>query len=124
MVIPGRPDKYHNPRLRTLYLESQIIEALRSIARREGKSMNELINEILRSYVERHKEGNSTYPLDSWSKKPDFIAQPVRGELTLEYLETLPTNKIREIRALSMKDYEMADQVIWKRQQSNSGVKR
>jgi len=48
----------------------------------------------------------------------------VRGELTIEYLETLPTNKIREIRALSMKDYEMADQVIWKRQQSNSGVKR
>jgi hypothetical protein len=121
MVTSGRPDKYHNPKLRTLYLESQIIEALRSIAKREGKSMNELINEILRSYAERHKEGNSTYPLDSWTMKPDFIAQPARGELTIEYLETLSTNKIREIRALSMKDYEMADQVIWKRQKQLGG---
>jgi len=60
------------------------------IAAREGKPLSEIIKELTTKYVQDHKEGNSTFPLEKWVKNPGFVGLPSFGEiLTREHLDSL-----------------------------------
>ena len=56
--------------------KSNIIQEFRIIAAREGKSLSELLVEILEEYVKNHSQGNNTFKLDIWQEDPNFKALP------------------------------------------------
>jgi hypothetical protein len=53
-----------------------VIDELRVIAAREGKSQSQLIFSLVEGYVKAHAEGNPSFKLDKWAEDPGFKAMP------------------------------------------------
>jgi hypothetical protein len=62
-----------------MYLSKEdelLMDEFRKIARREGKSMAQMIKEFMIEYVKAHGQGNFNYTLDPWRDKSAFKAYP------------------------------------------------
>ena len=75
----GRPKEYKDRLTVTTSFEKELYESFQKIAEREGKNINELLQDFMTTYVKKHGEGNSTYTLDKFSD-PDFRVFPTVGE--------------------------------------------
>jgi len=60
----------------TAYIERVEFEALNEIKWRERKTESEIIRLAISEYIQKHGEGNDTYPLENWQQDPSFQAVP------------------------------------------------
>lgn len=75
------------------------IEQMYELAKREGKSMSEVITELLLDWFEKHNSGNPAYTLDNWAGE-NFLATPAFFadiDSWKEYLSKIPKSKHSEI---------------------------
>jgi predicted DNA-binding antitoxin AbrB/MazE fold protein len=84
-----RPRKLREGKVVPLYLESETYEMLQTIARREGKSVSELVREVLESWLEG--EAKVKYGLQ-------VVAPPV--------VEKADTSKLPPLTKMKLKDVE------------------
>jgi hypothetical protein len=76
------------------------------IAAREGKKRSVLIKEIIYKYIESHKEGNYTYPIDKWLNNPKFMAIPSIGEIWMQdSLSKLSDTDLSNLKEILYKRY-------------------
>jgi predicted CopG family antitoxin len=109
---PGRPRIYKSRLTVAASLEAELYEQLKAIARRDGKTVSGILQELVMNYVRKHAKGNETYPLEMFDKS-GFIALPVRGELTAEHVRGLKPNEIREIIHETKHDLEVLETVLY-----------
>jgi hypothetical protein len=87
--------------IRTISIKSiDMWEKAKEIARREGKSLSELINLTLEDYVKVHGDGNPVFTLDHFND-PNFMACPAfyRDSYTwTEYLRKADKNELAKVR--------------------------
>ena len=67
---------FKEPSHLSLTVEKSVKVALEEIAKREGKSLNEVAGPVLEGFAKAHGEGNDAYSLQMWSDKPESIALP------------------------------------------------
>jgi hypothetical protein len=78
--MAGRPPEYKNRTIFTTSVELEIYEKFKEIARREGKPVNRLLQELMLDYIKNHGEGNPNFKLEKWVENPRFVALPTLGE--------------------------------------------
>lgn len=105
-VEMGRPQEIKKRRRGmpvSFYMDDYLMEMLEEVHWRERKSVSELARIAIEEYLERHKEGNSSFKLDTWSEDPDFRAVPTilaDQEIWKDYLHGC---KDKELTDLSIK---------------------
>jgi len=115
---PGRPRIYKSRLTVTTSLEEELYEQLKAIARRDGKTINGILQELVMNYIRKHGKGNETYPLEMFDKS-GFMALPVRGELTAEHVKGLKPNEIRQIIHETKHDLEVLETVLYMKERSD-----
>lgn len=56
-----------------------VMTEIEKIRWREHKSESAIIVDALKEYIDRHKDGNSTFTLDHWQSDINFKARPAIG---------------------------------------------
>lgn len=56
--------------------KKELVEEFKRIADREGKKHSHLIMELMTEYVKNHSSGNSTFKIDEFVNKSDFLIAP------------------------------------------------
>jgi len=62
-----------------MYLDKEseaLFEEFKKIAKREGKSMAQMIKEFMADYIKKHGQGNPAFSLEKWVQDPGFKAYP------------------------------------------------
>ena len=57
-----------------------IFDEFKKIAKREGKSMAQVLHDLVEEHVKKHGEGNPTYTMEKFLQNPTFKAFPTIGE--------------------------------------------
>jgi metal-responsive CopG/Arc/MetJ family transcriptional regulator len=70
----GRPKNYQNKVMFTTTMEADLLERFKAISLRDGKNMNEIIQEMVIKYLKIHESGNEQYTLDD-----PVVAYPAFG---------------------------------------------
>ena len=56
------------------------MERFKEVARREGRPVSRLLQELMEDYLKKHGRGNPAIPLDRWAEDKEFVAMPTLGE--------------------------------------------
>lgn len=97
--------------------KSAVIQELRIIAAREGKSQSELITCILEEYVKNHAEGNSTFKLDTWQDNQEFKAIPTLLTTKEKWVAYLKECNDKELTDISIQTGFIREYIEHKRKQ-------
>jgi len=80
-------------KLVNFYLEENRHQDFKILATREGRSMTEILAELIEEYLKKHMEGNPQHLLTSYTDNEDFIGFPtitLSPENKREYLKKMP----------------------------------
>ena len=62
-----------------MHMPKSLKQELQIIALREGSTMKDIINDITKDYVKKHKEGNTQHLISSFVENDDFQGFPSMG---------------------------------------------
>lgn len=87
-------------KLFNFFLEENIAQDFKILASREGRSMKDILNELIVDYLKQHMEGNPQHLITKWAENEDFVGFP---NITLSphnkrsYLKTMPEDMKAEL---------------------------
>ena len=109
--MSGRPPEYRSRVVYTFSCEAELLERFKEVARREGRPVSRLLQELMEDYVKKHGRGNPAIPLDRWVEDVEFVAMPTLGEKpNPELVRKLPDDLLQELRYHAYLWYELAGQ--------------
>ena len=109
--MSGRPSEYRSRVVYTFSCEAELLERFKEVARREGRPVSRLLQELMEDYLKKHGRGNPAFPLDKWVENKDFIAFPTLGEKPdPELAKKMPDEMVQTIRYYSWEWYQLMTQ--------------
>lgn len=78
------------------YIPESLLSDLKMLALRENKSIKEIVNEQLESYVKVHKEGNPQHTIDTFVLNEDFYGFPSIAINKQKKSEWINSDRIKE----------------------------
>jgi len=80
-------------KLTNFFLEDNLHQDFKILAAREGRSIKEIITELIEDYLKKHLEGNPQHLLTSYTANEDFIGFPnitLSPQNKRSYLKKMP----------------------------------
>ena len=80
-------------RLLNFELDNNIHQDFKILATREGRTIKEILTELIEDYLKQHMEGNPQHLITKWSENEDFIGFPnitLSPQNKRSYLKTMP----------------------------------
>ena len=75
----GRPATYKHRIVYPFPLEKDLLRGLKEVAKREGKPVNHVLQELVENYIKKHAKGNPSFPLERWIEDALYQADSVDG---------------------------------------------
>ena len=63
-------------KLTNFFLEDNLHQDFKILATREGRSIKDILTELIEDYIKQHKEGNPQHLLTSYTENEDFLGFP------------------------------------------------
>lgn len=122
--MAGRPQVYKSRTIYTFSVEKELLDRFREIARREGKAVSHLLQELIEDYIKRHGDGNPCFRLDKWVEEPEMVAFPTLGEEPKpELVQNLDNDTLAEYAFNASRHLEAARNEIRRRMAEGSWKK-
>ena len=114
--MSGRPPEYRNRVIYTFSCEAELLERFKEIARREGKPVSRLLQELMEDYLKKHGRGNPAIPLERWVEDKEFVAMPTLGEKpNPELVQNMDNDMLERYVVQSYQHFELGKMEIRKR---------
>lgn len=87
-------------KLTNFFLEDNLHQDFKIIAAREGRSIKDILTELIEDYLKQHMEGNPQHLLTSYTENEDFIGFPnitISPQNKRSYLKTMPEDMKAEL---------------------------
>jgi len=80
-------------KLTNFFLEDNLHQDFKILAAREGRSIKEIITELIEDYLKKHMEGNPQHLITKYSENEDFMGFPaiaLNPQNKRSYLKKMP----------------------------------
>ena len=80
-------------KLTNFFLEDNLHQDFKILATREGRSIKDILTELIEDYIKQHKEGNPQHLLTNYTNNEDFLGFPaiaLSPENKRKYLKKMP----------------------------------
>jgi len=80
-------------KLTNFFLEDNLHQDIKILAAREGRSVKDILTELVEDYLKKHMNGNPQHLLTSYTQNEDFIGFPnitLSPEHKRSYLKKMP----------------------------------
>lgn len=80
-------------KLTNFFLEDNLHQDIKILAAREGRSVKDILTELVEDYLKQHMEGNPQHLLTSYTENEDFIGFPnitLSAHNKRKYLKKMP----------------------------------
>ena len=98
----GRAKKYKSCTHFTMTIEQELLQQFRTLSRKEGNAMSDIIQVMMEKYIHDHDKGNPAFTLDQFNDK-EFKVCPSFFENRKEWAKYIKNSNDREMDEIVVK---------------------